>query len=254
MNNNLRDQQPNVGILTCEFCHCSIGPDQAVAFISDHVLGARFVQSCTKCWEKIIVPMIKTGDRKARKEHSVKTEEFHQLSRINDFYEPAPSKQSYNANSSAAEGDQFPSSDDNEQFAADTLVGDIRDFFIKLLYNKSMGLRYDCIAESAQRELVLSVERLVQKAVKKAVRIIAAQDKPVVMGKLLQVTAKSQIRALVVVDRNDTNRHLLVDSQGKDVCIVLVDPTQFFGERGPAKIEPDQLALKLDSATNEPIF
>ena len=137
---------------------------------------------------------------------------------------------------------------DAVDFAAETLIGDMRDFILDRLKHEQAKLPWHQRSEADQRDTVHQVEAHVQAMVKRAVELIAAQGRRSIRATLEQITIKDGIKATVSLSKFDEQRHSLVDAQGASILIVVADPEEFQGERAPAEITPDQGKLPVDAA------
>ena len=141
--------------------------------------------------------------------------------------------------------------------ARETMTGDLRDCILDFMKHDKNPLPWNLQGENAQRETIEKVEKAVKSAVEKAVHIIAADARAVIVAKLDQVTVKDGIKATVSLSKADPLRHDLVDSQGLDVLMVVSSVETYKGEKKPVKITPDQKVLPGtddDGEDDEPIF
>ena len=138
--------------------------------------------------------------------------------------------------------------------AAATLTGDIRDFILNQLKFQQNKLPWNQRSEAEQKETIASVEAAVQAQVKRAVECIASRGLKTIRATLEQVVIKEGIKAQITLLRSDEQRHLLIDSTGSSIMIIVADTDEFTGEREPAEVQPDQrsLAMVVHSEPKDP--
>ena len=127
--------------------------------------------------------------------------------------------------------------------ATETLTGDIRDFILDRLRHEQSKAPWHQRAEADQRDTVHQVETAVERVIRKAVELIAAQGRRTIRATLEQVTVKDGITGKIVLSKFDEQRHALMDATGATILIVVADPDSFTGERAPVEILPDQMEL-----------
>lgn len=130
--------------------------------------------------------------------------------------------------------------DDVVSIAVETLTGDMRDFILDRLRHEQSKRPWHERSEADQRDTVHQVETAVQRVVRTAVELIAAQGLRTIKATLEQVTVKDGIKATLTMSKFDEERHTLIDATGATVLVVVADPEQFTGERAPVEIKPDQ--------------
>jgi hypothetical protein len=124
--------------------------------------------------------------------------------------------------------------------AANTLVGDIRDWMLNRLRWEQDRRPWDQRSEADQKLTVQTVEEAVRDMVDKAVQVMAAAGQPTITGTLESVMIKDGIKATVVLNKHNAERMKLYDAQGGVVLIVIADAEAFHGEKAPVKIVRDQ--------------
>ncbi len=127
-------------------------------------------------------------------------------------------------------------------FDATTLVGDVRDKILAELtvaHDKPWNLR----PEAEQRAVVERVHDLARGVVRTAVTLISDAGFPSLQGTLEAVAVKSGFKAVVKVPKGADHWEDLIRSEGRDVVLVIADPTEFFKTRGAVPITPDQPPL-----------
>lgn len=130
--------------------------------------------------------------------------------------------------------------DDYITLAADTLVGDLRDFLLDRLKHDHEPLPWNLRSEDKQRETITRTELAVRHWVFRACSIIAAGGQKAARASLVKMQAKDGIQLQVNVNGTDPLRHELMDHVGGAVLIVLADTHQFLGERSPVPVKKDQ--------------
>lgn len=126
------------------------------------------------------------------------------------------------------------------RLAATTLSGDMRDFVLNLLdvhrSKEPMARR----PEAEQKKIIAEVTARCREMVEEACRIIAVQGGATLTGTLEKVDVKGALKATITMSKTDPSRYKLIDAQGGDVLVALVDSRRFMGERAPAHVVPDQ--------------
>lgn len=143
-----------------------------------------------------------------------------------------------------------PVTDDTEEMAVGTLKGDIRDWLLDRL--KQQQKPWEQMSEAEQADLIAQAEMAAGDMVRRAVRMIAAEGRKVIVAQLEQVTVKDGIKAVVTLSKHDACRHDLVDAQGKDVLIVVADAGDYMGAKGEAVPDADSPGLPLED--DKPVF
>ena len=124
------------------------------------------------------------------------------------------------------------------QIASETMKGDLRDMLLDRI--KALPKPWQQMNESEQRDLAYGVESAVTSAIIKAVQIIAADKRPVIMASLEKVVIKDGIDAQIHLSKNDPQRHELADAVGATLMIAVAHAADYMGEKEPAKTEPDE--------------
>lgn len=138
----------------------------------------------------------------------------------------------------------------------ETMTGDLRDAVLTIIH--TLQKPWQQMSEKEQRACVESVEKRVVAIVGDAVRLIAADGRRTIEGKLEQITVKDGFKAVVTMSKDHALRLQAIDSVGKGVLMVVADAGEYKGEKAAAKIDKDQRALPLndkpvaDNAKNIP--
>lgn len=128
-----------------------------------------------------------------------------------------------------------------------TLSGDLRDFVLERLKWDKSPLPWDVQSEAAQKDIIERVTDYSTRFVEKAVTMIAASGRPVMVGTLKKAQAKDTIQTQIDFVKSDPLRHELFDSVGQSVLVVVSNSDPFIGSRGDVKINPDQSKMYLES-------
>lgn len=134
-----------------------------------------------------------------------------------------------------------------ENLAVRTLAGDVRDAILHRLKHEQDKRPWDERSEDEQRRTINQITETAETLVRGVVRLIGSEALPALPGILASITVKDGIKAVMELSRSDENRHALYDAEGRQVMIVLADPTQFFGAREEWKVKRDQPDLPLDA-------
>jgi hypothetical protein len=134
-----------------------------------------------------------------------------------------------------------PVQDDYVSLAAETMLGDLRDFILDRLRNSHDALPWNMRGEAEQRELVADTERACRHLVEQCCAMIASGGQQAARGGLVKLQAKgTALQMQIDVPASDPLRHALVDRVGGAVMIVLSSPDEYAGQRAPVAINPDQ--------------
>jgi hypothetical protein len=100
------------------------------------------------------------------------------------------------------------------------------------------------LQEAQQKNVLKDVQHDVQAAIKRAVEIIATDDRTRFAAQVESVTFKDGVKAVLTM-ANTQASHELADVQGGRVFVVIEDPTRYTqpGTNMP-KADPDQHALE----------
>lgn len=112
----------------------------------------------------------------------------------------------------------------------------------------------DCwqkLNEAAQTEVIERLESQITHAVGRAVHIIASAERTTLVGKLEQVTNKSKIKAVFVIDPREEGRHELSDTVGKDCLLVIASAGDYLEGMDQVVADPDQNPLDLNGGDGD---
>lgn len=133
-----------------------------------------------------------------------------------------------------------------EHIARETMTGDLRDLILDFLKNDKNPLTWNLRGEQEQMDVIARVELAVNYAAERAVKLIAADGRKTITARLDKVVIKDDIQALLVLSKDNPDRHYVFDSQGTPVLIVVADADEFTGERAPVAINPKQASLPME--------
>jgi hypothetical protein len=176
---------------------------------------------CTRCWMARFTPNTTEDMTMARKPKHQDT-----------IIELAHEDEIEQLNNECAE--------ETHELAAATATGDLRDFILNRLRYEQDKRPWNQRSESDQHATVASVEASCSELVTKLIEMLAAGGRKTISCTLSQATVKDGIKAVLEISKHDALRHILLDSIGSRVLIVVADPSDFQGERAPAEIKPDQ--------------
>lgn len=126
------------------------------------------------------------------------------------------------------------------KMAATTLSGDLRDFVLNMLDTHRSDKPMKRRPEAEQRKIIAEVTARCRESIEEVVRIIAVKGSATLTGTLEKVDVKGALKATITMSKSDPSRYQLIDAQGGDVLVALVDSRRFMGERAEATINPDQ--------------
>lgn len=126
-----------------------------------------------------------------------------------------------------------------------TLMGDIRDEMLTRI--KHLKTTWPLMSQGEQAEVANGLELFAKKIIRDAVGTLTEHRFPKAVVKLEEIKiAGKQIIGKITTDNIAVNRDVLGENVTSYCQIVMVDSEVFFGERAPAKIDPDQPGLDLD--------
>lgn len=128
----------------------------------------------------------------------------------------------------------------------DTLSGDLRDEMLKRM--KHLKATWNLLGQGEQAEVANGLELFAKTVIRRVVHLVTQQEFPHTAVTLAEMKIKGgkAIEAKILCDNIEHNRSVLGEHIGQMVQIVMIDSTQFMGERAPAKTDPDQPDLPLD--------
>lgn len=131
--------------------------------------------------------------------------------------------------------------------AKETLLGDIRDVALQIIKDpKLTGKCWKDMNEEEQRLVVCKITDRARDAIINAVDLIASDGNKAIKAVLTQVTVKDGFKGVFQFGESEKLRHELVDAQGKNILITLIDAHDFVGEGEEVEIDPDQRELSIN--------
>lgn len=149
-----------------------------------------------------------------------------------------------------------PPPDPLDLIAAKSMKGDVRDFLLHRLQNDHSALPWNMRGEQSQREVIEAADKAAEDLIRRCATMIMSHGKVIVEATLKQAKLKDVIACELHIDKTHGQRHLLLDSVGDKVMIILADTEEFQGDRGKPKASPDQAALFGDDPGDDdrPLF
>lgn len=136
-----------------------------------------------------------------------------------------------------------------EEITAGTLSGDLRD--VMLTHIRSMEDPWSKLSESKQQDKIYAVQNACEEIVRRAVRIIAADQRDVIDVKVDKFTVKDTIKMEVAANVTTPNIEHLAENRGRSAILMFVTAADYIGQKAEAKGEPDQPALPIDDEDTE---
>ena len=121
---------------------------------------------------------------------------------------------------------------------SDTLRGDVRDSILS--WFKAQPKAWPFLSEREQRDLADAADRFAETMTKEACKIIAANERPCIVAKLVEYKEKDGIEAKLKLSSTGANVASLHEACGLEVLIVTSGFDEVSGEAGPAEIDADQ--------------
>lgn len=109
---------------------------------------------------------------------------------------------------------------------------------------KAMPDVWQKLGQVKQGEVLSRLRDFAEEYVVQAVTTIASDDRPTLQATLDQVVVKDGLKAVLHMPKNSEDRHELIDAQGKDVLVVVVDHQQY--TQGTSKVKPEKDQKELD--------
>ncbi|WP_457663970.1 hypothetical protein [Sinorhizobium medicae] len=133
--------------------------------------------------------------------------------------------------------------------ASDTLSGDLRD--VMLTHIRTMETPWSKMSERQQQDKIYAVDKAAHDIVRRAVHMIAADQRDVLEVSVAKFTVADKIKMDVVGNVTSPNIETLADNRGRSALLIFVSPADYFGEREEAKADPDQPAIPFDDDEDE---
>lgn len=133
--------------------------------------------------------------------------------------------------------------------ASETLSGDLRD--VLLTHIRSMETPWSKMSERLQNDKIYAMEKAATDIVRRAVHMIAADQRDVIEVNVAKFTVADKIKMEVIGNVTTPNIEQLADNRGRAAMLIFVSPADYFGQREAAKGEPDQPDLPIDGEDGE---
>lgn len=140
-----------------------------------------------------------------------------------------------------------------EEVRTEAELFDTRELTGKLVHRmveefKAMPDVWQKLSEPKQEEVLGRCRRFAEEFVLHAIDVVAADERPHLQAVLDQVTVKDGLKAVLTMPKNSEDRHELIDAQGKDVLLVVVDVAAYNRGGEKVKAEKDQKELDISEA------
>lgn len=126
--------------------------------------------------------------------------------------------------------------------AAETMLGDLMGAIIDEI--KAVDMPWHLTSKHDQEDTIERVEKRSKAIILRLAEIIASGNRPTITATLDAVTVKDGIKATLTMSRAAVQRHELIDAQGSEVLVVVMNSDQYGGGEKP-KAQPDQRPLPL---------
>ncbi len=155
----------------------------------------------------------------------------------------------------AVELDQFFPDDTAEQYAAETLKGDLRDAMLERV--KHLKKPWAQMTQSEQSDCVYGLESAAASILRNIIEIIAMDRREVIKASVKGATVKEDgIEVKLIMTRDEEGRHDMLDAVGAMAFMTVASVAPYWGQRqgADAHTKPDQPPLPLDggSGTDAP--
>ncbi|SDI54891.1 cell division protein FtsK [Pseudomonas panipatensis] len=107
------------------------------------------------------------------------------------------------------------------------------------------------LSEKRQADVIDRLRSTVDRAVKHAVKLISAGERPAIDGILESVAIKEGIKATFKVSQFNPLRHDLIDRTGKVCMLVVADAAQYLEGMEEVQPDPDQNELELNGGDHD---
>lgn len=125
----------------------------------------------------------------------------------------------------------------------DTLTGDIRDVLLGHLRDMKVG--WSMMGERDQRAKIGVMERAAEDLVRRVVNVVSGTQYPEIEATVGPVKLDKGVEIkLATVDTVENITALAKHGKARAV-LILVDPKIFYGEREPAKADPDEPSMDM---------
>lgn len=129
---------------------------------------------------------------------------------------------------------------DPAMISAETMLGDLMSAIVDEI--KAIDMPWHLKGQADQAETIERVERRSKAIIVRLAEIIASGNRPTITATLESVTVKAGIKATLAMSRESAERHELIDAQGSEVLVVVMNSEDYSGGTKP-KAKPDQRRL-----------
>lgn len=133
--------------------------------------------------------------------------------------------------------------------AAETLSGDLRD--VMLTHIRSMETPWSKMSERQQQDKIYAISNAASDVVRRAVRMIAADQHDVLEVNVAKFTVADKIKMDVVGNVTTPNIETLADNRGRAALLIFMSISDYMGERDEARAEPDQPDIPFDDEDDD---
>jgi hypothetical protein len=134
----------------------------------------------------------------------------------------------------------------------ESLAGDLRDCMLDIFRTRARP--WPALSPIEQRDTATAIDFAIKVVLRKAVKLIAADDRTTVAAQLGQYTDKGGgeiTGTLKLVGVTDNNILALHRAAGKPVLIVVADEGPYLGQRGDVAIDPDDPELRFEAGNDD---
>lgn len=151
-----------------------------------------------------------------------------------------------------ADGQNISTDDVNKDDApdftpeAETLAGDVRDFFLGRI--RMMQKPWEAMSEAEQTDLANAADLASREVVRKMVRVLndfAFPHTVVELGEV-KIGGNKGIEAKITASNIEHNRTVLGEHVGDQIIVLMCDSEQFMSARSSVPIDKDQPELPVD--------
>lgn len=116
---------------------------------------------------------------------------------------------------------------------------DLLSFIIQEL--KAAPKPWEKMSENEQQDVIFRATKRIKDAVRQAVTIIAAKDRPSMEAHVKKVVfSDGGVEGVVVLSKKQGGRHDFADSQGENITIVITNPSEYTESMTEVEADKDQ--------------
>lgn len=135
------------------------------------------------------------------------------------------------------------------EFAENEIAGTLLETCVRQL--EALPNAWSLTSEANQQIAINKMRENIEKAVLKAVNIVATHRRPVIQATVKSVNFDDGIKAVLTISRGESGRHDLADATGSQVSVILISPNEFIGGTEKVKATPNQGALPLGEVASQ---